>query len=217
MLNKNTKKITTLAMLCAMAFVCVVCIRIPIFPAATFLTYEPKDAIIAIGGFIFGPACVVMMAAVVAVAEMVTISSTGLIGMVMNILSTVCFAATASYVYTRKRTLPMAIAGLVLGVIFQCSVMLLWNYFITPFYMGIPRSAIAQMLLPVFLPFNLIKSTANSVITMLIYKPAVNALRRASLIPHADTSKKLSPAVAIICILLLAALGILVFVLKKTL
>lgn len=204
-------------MLCAMAFVCVVCIHISIDSAAPFLTYDPKDAIIAIGGFIFGPACVVMMALVVSFAEMLFISSTGLIGMVMNILSTVCFAATASFVYTKKRTLPMAIAALVLGVIFQCSVMLLWNYFITPFYMGIPRSAIAQMLLPTFLPFNLIKSTANSVITMLIYKPAVNALRKASLVPHSDTSKKLSPAVAIICVLLLAVLGILVFVLKKTL
>ncbi|GFH90968.1 hypothetical protein IMSAGC002_02220 [Lachnospiraceae bacterium] len=61
--------------------------------------------------------------------------------------------------------------------------MMLWNYLIAPIYMGYPREAIAALLLPAFLPFNLIKGGLNTAITLLLYKPVVVALRRANLIP----------------------------------
>ena len=46
-----------------------------------------------------------------------------------------------------------------------------------------PRAAVADLLVPVFLPFNLSKYALNAAITMLIYKPVVTALRKAHLIP----------------------------------
>jgi len=70
--------------------------------------------------------------------------------------------------------------------------MLLWNYLITPIYMGMPRQAVADMLVPVFLPFNLTKYALNAAITMLIYKPVVTALRKAHLI--APSSSGSSPS-----------------------
>ena len=51
-MNERTKKLTTLAMLCALAYVAVAVFRIPV---VLFLKYDPKDVIIAIGGFIYGP------------------------------------------------------------------------------------------------------------------------------------------------------------------
>jgi hypothetical protein len=59
--------------------------------------------------------------------------------------------------------------------------MLLWNYIITPFYMGVPRATVAGMLMTVFLPFNLIKGGINAGLTLLLYKPVVGALRKAHL------------------------------------
>ena len=59
--------------------------------------------------------------------------------------------------------------------------MLLWNYIITPFYMGVPREVVAGMLMTVFLPFNLVKGGINAGLTLLLYKPIVNALRKAHL------------------------------------
>ena len=44
---------------------------------------------------------------------------------------------------------------------------------ITPFYMGYPREAVVELLLPAFLPINLIKGGLNAGITMLLYKPIV--------------------------------------------
>lgn len=51
-MDERTKKLTTLAMLCALAYIAVAVFRIPV---VLFLKYDPKDVIIAIGGFIYGP------------------------------------------------------------------------------------------------------------------------------------------------------------------
>lgn len=212
---KNTKKLTTLAMLCAMAFICVACIRIPLIPAAPFLTYEPKDAIIAIGGFIFGPVSAALIAVVTAFVEMVTISQTVIIGFVMNILSSFGFAVTASVIYRKKRTLSGAVTGLIAGICLQTPLMLLWNYFVTPIYMGTPRSVVAEMLLPVFFPFNLIKSSINAALTMLIYKPAVTALRKVNLVTSADEAKgKINLTITIVSAIILVCLIAVVLIIK---
>lgn len=55
---------------------------------------------------------------------------------------------------------------------------LLWNYLITPLYMGYPREAVAKLLLPAFLPFNLLKAGLNVSFTFLLYKPVISALRK---------------------------------------
>ena len=123
---------------------------------------------------------------VVALVEMVSISETGPIGCLMNLLSSACFACTAAAVYKHKRSLVGAVLGLVLGSVAMIVTMLLWNWLITPLYMtGTSRSQIAGMLLPVFLPFNALKAGFNSALTLLLYKPLVSALRKTGLIPKA--------------------------------
>ena len=69
----------------------------------------------------------------------------------------------------------------VILTIAMVAAMLLWNYIITPFYMGVPREQVAGMLMTVFLPFNLTKGGINAGLTLLLYKPIVNALRKAHL------------------------------------
>ena len=69
-----------------------------------------------------------------------------------------------------------------MGCLSATAVMLLWNFLITPIYMGVPRATVAAMLVPVFLPFNLGKYILNAALTMLIYKPIVTALRKANLL-----------------------------------
>ncbi|MBR6452739.1 MAG: ECF transporter S component [Lachnospiraceae bacterium] len=180
----TTKKITMLAMMIALSFVMVALLRFPIFPEAPFLTYEPKDIIIAIAGFAFGPIEATVISVAVALIEMFTISATGPWGALMNILSTLAFVLPAALLYRKARTRKNAWIGLGLGVVTMTITMLLWNYLVTPIYMGYPREAVAAMLLPVFLPFNLIKAGINAVLVMLVYKPLMNALRRLNTIPE---------------------------------
>ena len=51
-MNDKTKKITTTAMLCAIAYAAVAVGRIPV---VLFLKYDPKDVVITLGGLIWGP------------------------------------------------------------------------------------------------------------------------------------------------------------------
>lgn len=186
----NTKKLTTIAMLSAIAFVIVAVVRIPV---VMFLKYEPKDVIITIGGFMMGPIASFIISLVVSLIEMVTISDTGIYGAIMNLLSTCAFACTAAFIYKKKHTLKGAVVGLISATILMTAVMLLWNYIITPIYMGMPRAAVAEMLPTVFLPFNLFKGAVNAGITLLIYKPVVGALRKARLIESSSgTTQKTS-------------------------
>lgn len=182
-MNDQTKKLTTLAMLCALAFIVVTVFRIPV---VLFLKYDPKDVIIAIGGFIYGPMAAFIIALLVAFVEMLVISGTGIWGMLMNVISSSAFACTAAYLYKRNRSMRGAVEGLALGVVLMVAVMMLWNYIVVPFYMGTPREAVAAMLIPYFLPFNLLKGSLNAAITMLLYKPIVQTLRRSGLMPQSQ-------------------------------
>ena len=174
----SLKRLTATSMLCALAYVAVAVGRIPI---VLFLKYDPKDVVIVIGGLVFGPLVSFLIAVIVSVTEMLTISGTGIFGCTMNIISSCSFACTAAWIYRRKRRLSDAVTALIGGMVCQVAVMMLWNYLIAPIYMGYPREEIVKLLLPAFLPFNLIKGGLNTVITILLYKPLVTAMRQWSM------------------------------------
>lgn len=179
----KTRKMVIMAVFCALAYISVFIIRVPV---VSFLSYEPKDVIIVTGGFLFGPAAALLISVVVSIIELITISDTGIIGAVMNVISTAAFAVPAAFIYKKKRTMSGAVLGLISGTVLMVIMMLLWNYLITPIYMKTPREVVAAMLPTVFLPFNLLKGFINSTLTLLLYKPLVTALRKASLIPPSD-------------------------------
>ena len=175
----RTRKLALLGMFSALAFVVMMVGRVPI---VMWLKYDPKDVVIAFAGLLFGPVSGFAVSLVVSAVEMVTVSDTGIIGFIMNVLSTCTFVCTAAFVYSRRRTLGGAVLGLVSGVLLMTAAMLLWNYLITPLYMNQPREQVAPLLIPMFLPFNLFKGSLNAALTLLLYKPVVRALRRAKLI-----------------------------------
>ena len=183
----NVQKLSIMGMLCAVAFVSTMLMHsIPVMPSAPYLSLDPKDAIIAIGGFIFGPVAALIMTVVVCLVEMVTISSTGDIGLVMNVLSTGVFVTVSTIMYYRKPKIKNAVIGLIIGVISMTAMMILWNYLITPIYTGMDRGIIVPMLPSVFLPFNLLKGTINSALTLFLYKSVVTVLRKAKLLPNTE-------------------------------
>lgn len=150
----------------------------------SFLSYEPKDVVITIGGFIFGPIFCFIICFIVSLLELFTVSTTGLIGFFMNFISSVCFSCIAAYIYSRKRSASGAAAGLISGSILMTLAMILWNYLITPIYLGYEREAVAAMLVPIFLPFNLIKSGLNAAFTIILYKPVISALTNSGLVSN---------------------------------
>lgn len=182
----NTRKLTLIAMFCALAYVVAAVGRVPV---VLFLKYEPKDVIITLSGLIMGPATAMIVSVITSFVEMISVSDTGIIGCIMNIISSCSFACTASFIYKKKKTLAGAGIGLVTGCAVMVCLMLLWNYCITPLYMGYPREAVAELLIPAFLPFNLIKGGLNAALTYLLYKPVINALRKTQLLPETESKK----------------------------
>lgn len=179
----SPKTISLLAMLTAISFLIVAMVRIPV---VLFLKYEPKDVIITMGGFLFGPLASLIVSLLVSFIEMITISDTGIIGFIMNVLSSCAFACTAAYIYKKHRTMGGAMAGLALGSLFMIIIMILWNWLITPLYMGVPRAEVQKLLIPAFLPFNTLKAGLNTALTLVLYKPLVSALRKAKLVEDRD-------------------------------
>ena len=215
----SIRKLVVMALLSAMAFLVMVIGRIPMLSAGPLvLKYEPKDVIILIGGFIYGPVPAALMALVVAFIEMVTVSETAWIGFVMNVVSSCAFVCSASIIYKKNRTMRGAVIGLITSCITTTVVMLLYNYFLTPIFMGVPRAAVAGMLVPLFLPFNLIKSTINAAAVMMIYKPVTMALRKSKLLPESaqgEVRGKISLGAILLSTFIIITCIILVLVLQK--
>ena len=211
-MNNKSKKISTIAMLSAIAYLVMVIGRVPV---VLFLKYEPKDVIITLGGLIWGPLTSFTVSVIVSSIEMFTVSETGIWGCIMNIISTCSFACTAAVIYKKKHTLSGAVIGLAVGSLAMIGIMLLWNYLITPIYMGYPREAVAKMLLPVFLPFNALKAGLNAGFTFLLYKPIVTALRKSGYISMSEKKSERKPigfiilaaAIIVTCVLIILSMN----------
>ncbi len=176
--NFDTKKIVGMALFSALAYAVTLVIHIPV----SFLTFDAKDAILAVASFIYGPLSAVIMSLIVALIEFATISDTGIFGAIMNFVSSAAFAGTASLIYKYRRTFNGAIIGIFSAVAVTTAVMMPMNILITPIYQGVPRAAVIELIAPLLLPFNFAKSLMNAAVVMLIYKPVASAMRRAHLL-----------------------------------
>ena len=215
----DTRTIVTIGMLCAIAFAAKCLSKAIPVSVAGFLEFDLKDVVIVIAGFICGPLPAAAVALVVSLIEMISISDTGFIGLIMNVLSSCAFACTAAALYQRNRTMKGAVVALTAGVVCMAAVMLLWNYLITPLYMKVERSRVVGMLVPVFLPFNLLKGGINATLAMLLYKPLVNALRRSRLVPPSASAhaRGLHWGVALVSLALFVTFALLALVLAGVL
>jgi len=119
----------------------------------------------------------VVVAILVPLLEFPT-SETGIYGLIMNLISSITFVGVASLIYKFKRTLTGAIVALVAAAMSMTAVMMVANLFITPFYMGVSREAVVNLIPTMLLPFNAIKSILNASLTLCVYKPMTNILRR---------------------------------------
>lgn len=175
MKKNETRRITMLGMLTAMAVVVTLLVRFPLVPAVSFLQYDPKDIVIMIGGFLLGPVSGAVISCLASVIELLFKGGT-VIDVIMNIVATCAFVCPAAYVYKKNHTRKGAVIGLCVGTLTNILVMLLWNYVMTPIYFGMPREAVIPML-PWIALFNLLKCGINAFIVFLIYKPVAKALR----------------------------------------
>ena len=208
-MHSNTRKLCVLAMMSALAFILAAYVRIPI---VLFLRYDPKDVIIAIAGFMFGPLSAFAMAFVVSLMQMLTgVSQTAHIGLLMNVISSTAFCCTAAIIYKRKRTFKGALIGLIIGGIVATVVMMMWNYIVAPLFMNVTREEIVRLLIPAFLPFNLISNGLNIIFTILLYKRIRGVLNIMRMTPQEEDAD--SGGIKLVLPLLFVVLTIVLWVL----
>lgn len=166
----NTKKLAVIGILAAMSVAFMMIVRIP-FPPAPFLEYDPADIPILVGAFLFGPVWGIALTLIVSIIQGLTVSAgSGIIGIVMHFAATGCFATLAGAIYKKHRTRTYAYMALILGTVVQTIIMVIMNLWLTPVFMETPRDVVLSMIVPIIIPFNLLKAGINSVVTALVYK-----------------------------------------------
>lgn len=180
------RRYVAIAVFSALAYAVTFVFRIPV----SFLTFDAKDAVITVAAMFFGPLSAMFMSLIPALLELVTVSNTGLYGLLMNFLGSFAFAGTASLLYRNRRTGTAAILSVVSGALTMTAAMMLFNLFITPLYMGVERAIVISMIPTLLLPFNLAKGAVNAALTVFLYKPVSLALRKSGLVPTSSASSE---------------------------
>lgn len=183
--QNRIKTLAAVGVFTALAYVCCVLFHFK----ASFLTFDLKDAVMTVGAMIFDPAWGFAMSVAVALIEFCTISGTGVYGLIMNLLSSTVFVCTASFIYSRRRTMGGALFAVFTSVILTVTVMMGANLLIAPYYTNVEREVVVKMIPTLLLPFNLTKSVFNSAVVFLLYKPLITALRNAGFFTSRDSAQ----------------------------
>jgi riboflavin transporter FmnP len=195
MTNLNVKSRTIkIAKMGLMLAVTVVCgyVTFPILYMAPYLLFELQDIPILIAGLVFGPISgfVIGVAAIILRSFMLPLPG-DYYGVTMHIIAIGVYVLVTCAIYHKLKTkewgpaslsigickmqvqlLPpfSGLFSLVVGGLCMTAAMMPSNIIITPLFMGAPVEAVYAMLLPVLLPFNLLKMVINTVVVFLLYK-----------------------------------------------
>ncbi len=166
----NTKKLVGTAVFSALAYV-ISMLEFPIFPATPFLKLDFSAVFLLLAGFIFGTVYGISACAVKELICFITKSSTGGVGELANFLVISAFILIPTLVYHYRKGIKVVIFTLIIACFVQVALSLLVNRFINfPLYMGSGAKEFFKSVWQFVALFNLIKSVAISVLTILLYK-----------------------------------------------
>lgn len=172
----NSQRIASIGILSALSLVILFAIpTIKLFPAVPFLELDFADIPIFIATFLYGPLTGLAITITICVIQGITISAvSGIMGILMHFVATGSFVIVSGLIYKRFHTFKGAIVSLIAGIFAWNIVMIPFNLLITPIFLNLffntPKEAIYDYLVPFIIPFNLIKSSLNALITLLLYK-----------------------------------------------
>lgn len=192
--NFNTRNMVKISVLGVISMI-LMFFDLSVWFAPPFLKLDISDMPSLIGAFAMGPMAGVVVQLLKNILHiLIEGSSTGGVGEISNFFVGSVLAYTAGFVYYKKKTLKKAVLGLAIGVILMSFFASLSNYFVIfPLYSKIlPLDQIIAMasnlnkyvvdyktlIIYAVIPFNLLKGTVVSVITLLIYKRVSPILHR---------------------------------------
>ena len=166
-MKTDVRKMVLMGRLCAISIVLVSALRLP-FPAAPFLEYDPADIPIIIGTFLMGPVCGLIITVIVSILQgIIFSSSSGIIGIIMHIFAT-GFYVIAIGLVSKIKIRQSRIVAVIIGTLVMTAAMVVWNMIFTPIFMNQPFEVVKGMILPIIVPFNLMKAGINGVLALII-------------------------------------------------
>lgn len=149
-------------------------IEFPLLPGVPWLKFDASNMPALVAGFAFNPGAGVAVGILTAIIHGLLLAD--FTGALVNVVVVTCFVLPAAILYKKKRTYPVAIGGMVLSVIAATLAAIVMNLIVTPAWLGVPFDAVVAMVLPILLPFNLLKGLLNAVLTLIIYKSISNLI-----------------------------------------
>ncbi|EGY76302.1 riboflavin transporter [Peptoniphilus indolicus ATCC 29427] len=192
--KSNTKVMSRIGMLSAVAFL-LMFFEFPLtFIAPSFIKLDISDLPAMVGAFTMGPVAGIIISAVKNVLHIALKgTSTGGVGELSNFIIASVLTGTAGIIYKRDNTFKGAIVGMLIGTVLMTIVATISNYFVIfPLYANfMPMEAIINagkavnsninslwdMMIYSLVPFNLIKGFLVSIVTMFIYKKISHLFR----------------------------------------
>lgn len=162
----DTRRVAICALFTAAALV-LSFVELPIFPAAPYLKYDPSGIVCLVAGLAFGPA----VGAVVATLPWVVHLFVEPFGAIMALACALTVTLVAAFWYRKWHGKGGLVAALVVSGIACLVVAILGNLVITPLYSGVPVEGVVALIVPVLIPFNLLKIAINAVVAALVLGP----------------------------------------------
>ncbi len=188
--GRSKKRLTTvtlvkISILSVIAFLLMMLeFPIPLFP--NFLKVDLSDVPALIGGFAIGPIAGVIIQLIKVFLFFITRTDTGGVGELANFIIGASYVLPAALIYHIKKDKKHALIGAITGTLSMCIIGALANiYILIPFYSNfMPIDVIVEMgtvvnsnivdvpslVLYAITPFNFIKGSIITLVTLMIYK-----------------------------------------------
>ena len=164
----STKAIAGMAIFSALAFA-VSFLEFSVFPASTvaFLKLDFYNVFIMLAGFMYGPLAALFVGIIKELLCLIGSSTFG-VGQVANMAIILVYVLPPAIVYLKKKGIKIVLISLSISCIVQTLAAVLVNKFITfPLY---GMADVFDSVVWLIVAFNIIKSVAVSIITVLLYK-----------------------------------------------
>lgn len=181
--SKSLRIPVTTAMMSALATVFMLIIRFSLLPSAKFLEYDMGDIPVILSTLFLGIPQGSFVLLFVSLIQSLTVSAaSSWQGFLMHFISTGCYILTLKLFIRKNDSFKNLVTGVAVSTLILTLIMIPLNLIFTPLYLHTTVEAVAELLLPAIIPFNLLKGIINSTITVIIYKPLKDILNKTGLL-----------------------------------
>ncbi|MBE3597903.1 MAG: ECF transporter S component [Limnochordaceae bacterium] len=152
------RSLASSGLLAAISLVLALYVHFPLLPVAPYLLYDPSDIPVILAGLWLGPGWVLPISAVVALALGATAGG-GAVGVVSRLVGSAALGVAAAVAFHRGGR-RIGFAGVVAVAAYTAAEVLL-TLLLVPLFMGGSLDDAVALLLPVVVPFNLLKGGIN--------------------------------------------------------